>query len=184
MDPTTPRPVYLVAPGPLGPALRSAFPAATVVASADDLRPLRGREPGVVVVERPAVPAEAALVLAEEAAAVDGTWAVVLARTGSGGVEIRPLSVGWPTAPDELARWASTGGVEGTVPELRAVLSRLARARHDINNPLTSAMAETQLLLMDAEADGEMREALETVQTQLRRIRDMVADLRAFRPPA
>jgi len=43
-------------------------------------------------------------------------------------------------------------------------------------------MAETQLLLMDVE-DGEVRESLETVQRQIRRIRDLVAELSVLRPP-
>jgi signal transduction histidine kinase len=69
------------------------------------------------------------------------------------------------------------------VLELGVVLRHVARARHDINNPLTSALAETQLLLMDVD-EGELRESLETIQRQIRRIRDLVAELSVLRPPA
>jgi len=64
--------------------------------------------------------------------------------------------------------------------EFRRILDRISRARHDLNNPLTSALAETQLLLMDV-TDPESREALETVQRQLRRMRDMIQELRPLR---
>ena len=61
------------------------------------------------------------------------------------------------------------------------MLLRIAsRARHDINNPLTAATAETQLLLMDVE-DGEVRTALEAIEEQLRRIRDLTAGLTRVR---
>lgn len=184
MDAPRHRPVYLVAPGPLSGALGDAFPVATPLASLDALRPLRGREAGVVVVERDAVPAAEVLALAEEMAKGDEAgWLMAVALPTDGGMEVRPLQVGWPTTPDALALWAASGGVEGAVLELRTVLSRVGRARHDINNPLTSGMAEVQLLLMDAPPEGETREALETIQDQLRRIRDMVADLRTLRHP-
>ena len=56
--------------------------------------------------------------------------------------------------------------------------------RHDINNPLTAAMAEVQLLLMDLEADSEVGSAIRLVEDQLRRIRDLVAELPEHRPPS
>jgi signal transduction histidine kinase len=62
------------------------------------------------------------------------------------------------------------------------VIDRVRVARHDINNPLAAALAETQLLLMDA-TDPEMRRALEAIQAQLRRIATLVSGL-AFAPPS
>jgi len=50
-----------------------------------------------------------------------------------------------------------------------------------LNNPLTSALAEVQLLLFDVE-DAEVRESLEVAQTQLRRMRDMIAAARHLSP--
>lgn len=183
MNAPAPRPVYLVTAGPLSGALREAFPRASLVGTAEALSPLESREPGLVVLDRDGLPAAAVLALAEEAAASDGAWTLALARSGGQGLQVRPLSLGWPTPPAELARWAESGGSEGAVLELRAALDAVARARHDINNPLTSGMAEVQLLLMDAPPEGELREALETIQAQFRRIRDMVAGLRTLRPP-
>ena len=43
-------------------------------------------------------------------------------------------------------------------------------------------MAKAQLALLDARDPGP-RSGLETVEEQLRRIRDLVGTLRAFRPP-
>jgi len=63
---------------------------------------------------------------------------------------------------------------------LRTVLRIVAKSRHDINNPLTAGLAETQLLLMDVE-DPEIRAPLEVIETQLRRIRDLVSDLGRIR---
>lgn len=63
------------------------------------------------------------------------------------------------------------------------MLTRVARARHDLNNPLTSAMAEAQLALMEAQ-DPAIREGLEVIEEQLRRIRDLIAALKAVRAPS
>ena len=63
------------------------------------------------------------------------------------------------------------------------MVALVARARHDLNNFLTAAMAETQLALMDV-ADPGLREGLEAVEEQLRRIRDLVKEMRAVRAPA
>ena len=183
MDAHDPRPVYLLAPGPLAEALAGAFPGARAVPDPDTLRPLDAREPGLLVVERDALTGDAILALVGEAAEAGDGWMLAVAGQGGNGLEVRPISLGWPTPPGELERWAGSGGREGAVLELRTLLARVARARHDINNPLTSGMAETQLLLMDAPPEGEAREGLETIQNQLRRIRDMVADLRGLRPP-
>ena len=93
----------------------------------------------------------------------------------------RPVSVGWPALPTELGRWVE-GADDAEVLELRHVLTRVARERHDLNNLLTSAMAETQLALMDTR-QPEVRQGLEMVEEQLRRIRDLMAALQTLRPP-
>lgn len=101
-----------------------------------------------------------------------------------GGVALEPVPLPGSCAV-ALADVASRlGRAEGDVPplELCRVLSFVARARHDINNPLTSALAETQLLLMDVR-DGEVRAGLETIEEQLRRIRDLVARLQVLPRP-
>jgi hypothetical protein len=50
-----------------------------------------------------------------------------------------------------------------------------------VNNPLTAALAEVQLLRMDHPPGTEEGEALAVVEEQLKRIRDMVAELAAYR---
>lgn len=107
---------------------------------------------------------------------------VLVEHAADGAFSLIPVSLGWSTAPAALARWAD-GDSAAELLELRHVLAHVARARHDLNNPLTSAMAETQLALMDVE-QPDIRAGLETIQEQLRRIRDLVGGLRVLRPPS
>ncbi len=65
--------------------------------------------------------------------------------------------------------------------ERRAALGEMSvTLRHEINNPLMTAMAEIELLLEDT-VDGESRKALENVQHALERIRDSVQRANALR---
>ncbi len=54
---------------------------------------------------------------------------------------------------------------------------RLRKLRHDIANPLSAILAETQLLLLDegSLADDTVR-ALREIETLSRRIRDLLAE--------
>ena len=94
--------------------------------------------------------------------------------------------LGLPTSPAAPAPLADLVERYLDVEETRPVMSLptftriVAKARHDINNPLTVAMAETQLLLLDVE-DAEVRSGLEAVEQQLRTIRDLVAGLPGVR---
>ncbi len=106
----------------------------------------------------------------------------VLVRGEGGEVRLRPVSVGPPMGTGALAEIALDPRAKGPVLELHWVLRVVARARHDLNNPLTSGLAEVQLLLMD-EHPPEIQESLETIQEQFRRLRDMVADLSRLRVP-
>ena len=65
---------------------------------------------------------------------------------------------------------------------MRGILSEVARIRHDLNIPLTSALAEVQLLLFDVN-DEEVRASLEVMQSQLRRLRDIIASTSHMGPP-
>lgn len=53
---------------------------------------------------------------------------------------------------------------------------RVSKVRHEVNNHLTAALAEIQLLLMDTEGDEE-RESYEIVQDALRGIRSAIASI-------
>ena len=144
---------------------------------------LREQRPGLLILPADRLSAETVLEALEAVAAIAGDgWLPLLVEQGEAGdVRARPVSLGWPVSPSELSRWAE-GADDADVLELRYVLKRVARGRHDLNNPLTSAMAETQLALMDA-TDPELRAGLEMIEEQLRRIRDLVAALRALSPP-
>ncbi len=174
-------PVYVLAPaGPDRDAYLAALPGAEAVDSTVDPADLGGRPPGVVVVSASDLSAEALLQLGE--ALTGGGWTLAAIRNGDS-ARVRSLSVGRPEDLDAVTRFAeSPDEAPECLLELHRTLVEIAKARHDINNPLTSALAETQILLMDVE-DEEAREGLDAVQTQLRRIRDMVASTRHLRPP-
>lgn len=59
---------------------------------------------------------------------------------------------------------------------MRFVLEEVAEARHLLNNQLTSALAEIQLLLLDV-TDDEAREAYVVIHHQLRSMRDVIAGM-------
>lgn len=152
---------------------------------------------GGFLVLGPGLPADACLQALAVAADSRGKWVTLLAD--SGGESLRSLSLGWPETPGrvvEQEKWDVGKEPSHTPPpneappnpilELRHSLRMVARIRHDVNNPLTAAMAEVQLLLMDLEEGTELTESVELVQEQLRRIRDEIAELarlRAPRPP-
>ena len=171
-----PRPVYLLAP--LGADLRlgALVPGQETIALSQ-AEELRDRTPGLLLLPIEVLPTDqvlAALAIAAAAPPESPWMPVLLERSDDGGRPLaRPVSLGWPTAPAELARWAA-GAVDAEVLELRHVLAGVARGRHDLNNPLTSALAETQLALLGA-IDPGLRAGLERVEEQLRRIRDLVA---------
>jgi len=104
---------------------------------------------------------------------------VALVQDAADGVELRTLSLGWSRSLGDVAAWVAG---EGDAPlELRHVVGRVARARHDINNPLTSALAQTQLLLLE-HGEGEAGEDLRDIETQIKRIADLVASTSSIRP--
>jgi signal transduction histidine kinase len=54
--------------------------------------------------------------------------------------------------------------------------------RHDANNPLTAALGHVQLLLEDpAVQDAEVRESLTVVETELRRLAEIIRRLNEVR---
>lgn len=112
-----------------------------------------------------------------------GEWTPVLLVSPEGGAPLGvPVSSASPAALADLLERYLDPEEARPVPSLPTMLRIVSRARHDINNPLTAALAETQLLLMDVE-DGKTRTALEAIEEQLRRIRDLTAGLTRFREP-
>ncbi|HEV8305240.1 MAG TPA: histidine kinase dimerization/phospho-acceptor domain-containing protein [Gemmatimonadales bacterium] len=55
---------------------------------------------------------------------------------------------------------------------------RVAQLRHDISNPLSAILAETQLLLLSAEKyDAETVSSLKQIEALARRMRQLLQDL-------
>lgn len=185
---TEPPTVHVVAPtGPfrsralqaLGAAARASESAAQLLAS---LEGSEEREGGIVVLA-PDLPASQGGQLARRLERAEGSWTLLQAEAGNEGeLRARPLSLGPAESLEHLLERIRDPDPERPLLELDGLLARLARARHDVNNPLTVAMAEVQLLLMD-EVSPEIRESLEIVQGQLRRIQALVARLRALKRP-
>ncbi len=168
------KPIYVVAePSPTRDVCVSMFGDAGVFLDPPfDPTALLGREPGVVLVDAAGLRSGQWVDMTVLLPAPEWTLALV---DGEHSPKVRTLSVGFATELADVSESAGReGGGEEKSLELPQVLARIARARHDINNPLTAAFVETQILLMGAE-EGEVREGLEIIQTQLRRIRDLVA---------
>jgi signal transduction histidine kinase len=94
---------------------------------------------------------------------------------------ILPLSPGTSVTVETLQDRLREEDSRASLLSLRLLVAELARIRHDVNNPLTAALAEVQLLLMDQPGDSEEAESLRVVEAQLKRIRDLVAKLSAYR---
>ena len=64
----------------------------------------------------------------------------------------------------------------------REVVDLVRRVRHDANNPITAALGHVQLLLDDpAVPPGEIRESLEIVESELRRLIEILKRLQEIR---
>jgi signal transduction histidine kinase len=177
----TPLRTYLV--GLSGPALQACLAALGDGAEVLDPRPpwrdLASREPGLVLLGQEALSA-VELVAASDALS-GGGWVLAVVE-GDGSLAVRAISAGDPEGLDAVSMFVQDPEAHpGALLMLRRVLAEISKARHDINNPLTSALAETQILLMDA-PEGEGREALLQIQEQLRRIRDLLLGTRYLRP--
>ncbi|MGH7502395.1 MAG: histidine kinase dimerization/phospho-acceptor domain-containing protein [Longimicrobiales bacterium] len=64
-----------------------------------------------------------------------------------------------------------------------SMVALVRRVRHDANSPITAALGNVQLLLEDpAVTDPEVRQSLETVERELRRLIEILKGLNAIRP--
>jgi signal transduction histidine kinase len=62
--------------------------------------------------------------------------------------------------------------------QIAEIVQLIRRVRHDANNPLTAALGHVQLLLDDpAVTDPEIIESLKIVETELRRLTDILRQL-------
>ncbi|MEX0907669.1 MAG: histidine kinase dimerization/phospho-acceptor domain-containing protein [Gemmatimonadota bacterium] len=68
---------------------------------------------------------------------------------------------------------------------LEAAVELVRRIRHDANNPITAALGHVQLLLEDAAvSEPDVRESLQVVETELRRLIDIMRQLNDVRVDA
>ena len=88
---------------------------------------------------------------------------------------------GGPLSDVDRAIGERDAGGSAASEELHDALSEISRIRHEMNNHLTSALAEVQILLMDVEC-AELRESYEIIQRQLRSMRASVASTGHLRP--
>lgn len=66
--------------------------------------------------------------------------------------------------------------------ELNDFVELVRRVRHDANNPLTAALGHVQLLLDDpAVTDEEVRESLRIVESELRRLTEILRQLNVIK---
>jgi signal transduction histidine kinase len=64
------------------------------------------------------------------------------------------------------------------VDRIRSFVDLVRRVRHDANNPITAALGHVQLLLDDpAVQDPEVRDSLRVVESELRRLMDILKRL-------
>lgn len=58
----------------------------------------------------------------------------------------------------------------------------VARVRHEINNPLAALLGQAQLLLRE-ELSDKLRRRAETIESQAKRIEEIVSELRDIQTP-
>ena len=68
--------------------------------------------------------------------------------------------------------------------KLAAAATLVARVRHEINNPLAALLGQAQLLLRDQELTDKTRRRAETIESQAKRIEEIVGELRSIQTPA
>ena len=170
--------------GPPGPARDACSELGEHVRAFDDEAAFGAAEdksPGLVVLS--VQEGRSALTLLHELWEAGTGWTLALADSGDPPM-LRTLSLGLPSGSEALAGYlAGEVGGQVTLVDLREALIQIAKTRHDVNNPLTAAVAEVQILLMDAGDDPEAQEGLLVVQEQLRRIRDLMVATRHLHLP-
>jgi len=182
-------PRYVLAPEGVSPEIERALAPLvpyTVVHSVEDLlggvEGETGPEPGWVILP-PGSGSDEVLDLLLRLTGEAGDWSpLAVLREGDAHV-VAPIHPGHRFGIEDVGERLGGASTGAGLLSFRLGVGELSRIRHDINNPLTAALAEVQLLLMDAEAGTPTTEALEVVESQLQRIRQLAARLTVFRTP-
>lgn len=81
---------------------------------------------------------------------------------------------------NELARLRTV--VQDYEQKLSEAAELVARVRHEINNPLAALLGQAQLLLRE-DLNEKSRRRAETIESQAKRIEEIVGQLRAVQAP-
>ncbi len=87
-----------------------------------------------------------------------------------------------PPDDTEISEQQSGAALAEQETSLLEIIERVARVRHEINNPLTGVLGQAQLLLREP-LPTEARKRVEIIEQLARRIRDIVAELRDIQHP-
>ena len=85
-----------------------------------------------------------------------------------------------PLDTNELARLSAL--VSDYETKLTDAATLVARVRHEINNPLAALLGQAQLLLRE-ELSERSRKRAETIESQAKRIEEIVGELREIQLP-
>jgi len=83
--------------------------------------------------------------------------------------------------PNELARLRAI--VSDYEQKMTAAAALVAHVRHEINNPLAALLGQAQLLLRQQDLSEKSRRRAETIETQAKRIEEIVGQLREVQTP-
>jgi signal transduction histidine kinase len=83
--------------------------------------------------------------------------------------------------PDEVAHLRAL--VSDYETKLTDAAALVARVRHEINNPLAALLGQAQLLLREPDLSEKARRRAATIESQAKRIEEIVAELRGLQPP-
>ena len=85
-------------------------------------------------------------------------------------------------SPDEFELDRLRSAVRDYEKKLFEAADLVARVRHEINNPLAALLGQAQLLLREDLSEKSRRRA-ETIESQAKRIEQIVGELRAVQAP-
>lgn len=85
-------------------------------------------------------------------------------------------------SPDDQELASLRATVEDYEKKISEGAELVARVRHEINNPLAALLGQAQLLLRE-ELSEKLRRRAEIIESQAKRIQEIVGELRAVQAP-